>query len=60
MDPPLATRPGRTSDRPTVVADPNGEIAEIYKSIARRVAIRVAQIGRDMSSKFPKIVVQNT
>lgn len=48
------------SGRPTVVADPDGELAGIYKTIARRVAVRVAQMARDLSSKFPKIVVQNT
>ena len=48
------------SGRPTVVADPDGELAGIYKAIARKVAVRVAQMARDMSSKFPTIVVQNT
>ncbi|MCX7180004.1 MAG: iron-sulfur cluster carrier protein ApbC [Proteobacteria bacterium] len=46
--------------RPTVVADPHGRIAEIYCDIARRVAIKVAEQAKDMSSKFPNIVVQNT
>ena len=48
------------SGRPTVVADPNGRVAEIYRDIARRVAIKVADQAKDMSSKFPNIVVQNT
>ena len=46
--------------RPTVVADPDGAISAIYKNIARQVAIRVANLAKDMSSKFPNIVVQNT
>ncbi|MGV2289626.1 iron-sulfur cluster carrier protein ApbC [Trinickia sp. YCB016] len=45
---------------PTVVSDPNGRIAEIYRSIARKVAIHIAERARDMTSKFPTIVVQNT
>jgi ATP-binding protein involved in chromosome partitioning len=45
--------------KPTVVADPDGQIAEIYKTIARKIAIKVAEKARDMSSKFPTIVVQN-
>jgi ATP-binding protein involved in chromosome partitioning len=46
--------------KPTVVADPDGRVAEIYKSIARRVAIKIADSAKDMSSKFPNIVIQNT
>ncbi|HTY03677.1 MAG TPA: iron-sulfur cluster carrier protein ApbC [Rhodocyclaceae bacterium] len=45
---------------PTVVADPNGRVAEIYKGIARRVAIKIADKAKDMTSKFPNIVIQNT
>jgi len=48
------------SGRPTVVAEPDGKIAEIYRGIARRVAIFVAQKAEDFSSKFPNIVIQNT
>ncbi len=47
------------SGTPTVVADPQGKVAEIYKAIARKVAVKVAEKARDMSSKFPTIVVQN-
>ncbi len=48
------------SGHPSVVADPDGRIAEIYKSIARRVAIKIAERAKDMTSKFPNIVIQNT
>jgi ATP-binding protein involved in chromosome partitioning len=48
------------SGKPTVVADPNGRVAEIYRGIARRVAVKIAEQAKDMSSKFPNIVVQNT
>jgi len=43
-----------------VVADPESRAAEIYRNIARRVAVKVAELAKDMSSKFPNIVVQNT
>ena len=43
-----------------MVADPDGRIAEIYREIARKVAIHIAERARDMTSKFPSIVVQNT
>jgi ATP-binding protein involved in chromosome partitioning len=46
--------------KPSVVADPSGRIADIYKTIARRVAVKVAVQAKDMTSKFPTIVVQNT
>ncbi len=48
------------SGRPTVVADPDGPIAEAYRRIARLVAVRIAARAKDSSSKFPSIVVQNT
>jgi ATP-binding protein involved in chromosome partitioning len=48
------------SGRPTVVADPDGKTATIYKEIARRTAVFVAQRAEDFSAKFPNIVIQNT
>jgi len=48
------------SGRPTVIADPDGAIAQAYKAIARKVAIAVARKAEDFSAKFPNIVVQNT
>lgn len=45
---------------PTVVADPDGAVAQVYKSIARAVAVKIAQQARDYSAKFPTISVQNT
>ena len=48
------------SGRPTVVAEPDGAIAATYREIARKVAVKIAEKARDVSSKFPSIVVQNT
>ncbi|HEX5337957.1 MAG TPA: iron-sulfur cluster carrier protein ApbC [Gallionella sp.] len=48
------------SGTPTVVADPDGNIAKVYKQIARRIAVKVAEMAQDHSAVFPKIVVQNT
>jgi ATP-binding protein involved in chromosome partitioning len=56
----LSIREQADAGRPTVVADPDGAISAIYKTIARQVAIKVATLSKDMSSKFPNIVVQNT
>jgi len=43
-----------------VVADPDGSTAAIYKEIARKTAVFVAQKAEDFSAKFPSIVIQNT
>jgi ATP-binding protein involved in chromosome partitioning len=48
------------SGKPTVVAEPESRIAEIYRGIARKVAIRIAEKAKDMTAKFPNIVIQNT
>jgi len=48
------------SGRPTVVADPDGEIARAYKAIARKVAIAIADKAKDMSLKMPTIKVSHT
>jgi ATP-binding protein involved in chromosome partitioning len=45
------------SGKPTVVADPDGEIAAIYKAVARQVAIKIAAKAKDFSSKFPSIKI---
>jgi ATP-binding protein involved in chromosome partitioning len=47
------------SGKPTVVADPDGPVAAIYRDIARKVAARIARQSEDRSSVFPKIVIQN-
>jgi ATP-binding protein involved in chromosome partitioning len=39
------------------VADPEGTEAQIYKAIARKVAIKVAEKAKDTSKLFPTIVV---
>jgi ATP-binding protein involved in chromosome partitioning len=48
------------SGHPTVVSDPDGRTAEIYRGIARRIGVKLAEKAKDMSSKFPNIVIQNT
>jgi ATP-binding protein involved in chromosome partitioning len=48
------------SGRPSVIAEPNGRIAEIYQQIARKMAAKLALKTKDYSNKFPTIVVENT
>jgi ATP-binding protein involved in chromosome partitioning len=55
----MSIREQTDSGKPTVVADPEGPVAEIYKGIARKIAVKVAEKAKDMSSKFPSIVIKN-
>ena len=43
--------------KPTVVADPDGEVAGIYKAVARQVAVAIAAKNKDFSNKFPSIKI---
>ena len=43
--------------RPTVVSDPDGDVAALYKAVARKVAITVAAKAKDFSAKFPTITI---
>ncbi len=46
--------------QPSVVADPESRITEIYQAIARKMAAKLALKSKDFSSRFPTIVVQNS
>ena len=45
------------SGQPTVVADPDGDVAGIYKAVARQVAVKIAARAKDFSSRFPSIKI---
>lgn len=45
--------------QPSVVTDPDGDIAMAYRKIARRVAAQLAKQGKDYSAAFPNIVIKN-
>jgi ATP-binding protein involved in chromosome partitioning len=53
-------RKNADSGKPTVVAEPDGRAAQIYKEIARKTAAKLALKAKDFSTRFPNIVVQNT
>lgn len=46
--------------KPTVVADPDGRVSQIYKEIARRTAAKLSMKKKDYSDAFPSIVIENT
>jgi ATP-binding protein involved in chromosome partitioning len=47
------------SGRPSVVAEPDGRIAQIYREIARRTAAKLALKSKNYAAKFPQIVIQS-
>ena len=53
----LHIREQADSGRPTVVAEPDGEVAGLYKAMARQVAVKIAAQAKDFSSKFPTITI---
>ena len=53
----LSIRVQADNGRPSVVSDPDGEIAGLYRQVARRVAVKIAQRAKDFSSKFPTISI---
>ena len=56
----MAIRLQMDGGRPTVEADPEGAATLIYKDIARRIAVKIAEKAKDHSAKFPTIVIKNT
>jgi ATP-binding protein involved in chromosome partitioning len=56
----LSIRENADSGRPSVVSDPDGEIAAMYKTVARQVAVKIAQKAKDFSAKFPTITISKT
>lgn len=56
----ISIREQADSGKPTVVADPDSRVSEIYREIARRVTAKLSQQGKDYSKKFPNIVIQNS
>jgi ATP-binding protein involved in chromosome partitioning len=46
------------SGTPSVVAEPDSQIAATYRQIARKVAYKLSKLSLDHSSKFPNIVIQ--
>jgi ATP-binding protein involved in chromosome partitioning len=56
----ISIRQGTDDGRPTVVADPDGHIAQTFREIARRLAAKQSLRKKDFSTAFPNIVIQNT
>ena len=56
----LSIREQADAGRPSVISEPDGEIAAIYKTVARQMAVKIAAKAKDFSSKFPTISISKT
>jgi ATP-binding protein involved in chromosome partitioning len=45
--------------KPTVVAEPEARISQIYREIARKTTAKLSLQAKDYAAKFPNIVIQN-
>jgi len=55
----ISIRENADNGKPSVVAEPESRIAEIYLQIARRTAARLAIRAKNFAAKFPQIVIAN-
>jgi ATP-binding protein involved in chromosome partitioning len=55
----IAIREETDSGKPTVVAQPDSRISQIYREIARKTAAKLSLKAKDYAAKFPRIVIQN-
>ena len=55
----ISIREGVDAGKPTVAMEPDSQLANIYREIARKTAAKLSLRAKDYSAKFPKIVVQN-
>ncbi|HYD45866.1 MAG TPA: Mrp/NBP35 family ATP-binding protein, partial [Phenylobacterium sp.] len=56
----LSIREQADAGHPTVVSEPDGEIAAIYRTVARKIAVKIAEKAKDYSAKFPTITISKT
>ncbi len=55
----MSIRQQADDGKPTVFAEPESRITELYTDIARKIGAKLALKARDYSNKFPKIVIKN-
>lgn len=54
-----AIREAADGGRPTVAADPDGQVSKMYRAIAMKIAGAVARLGKDYTARMPTISVKN-
>lgn len=53
----LSIRENADSGKPSVVAEPDGRVAQMYLDIARRTSAKLSLQSKDYSAKFPSIKI---
>jgi ATP-binding protein involved in chromosome partitioning len=53
----LKIREQADSGHPTVVADPQGKVAGLYRDMAQRLAAGLSRLPKDYSGKLPGVTV---
>lgn len=56
----ISIREQADNGNPSVAADPDGKISDMYREISRKMSARLAEKSKDYTAKFPNIVIQNT
>jgi ATP-binding protein involved in chromosome partitioning len=56
----LSIREQADGGTPTVISDPASEVAALYRGVARKVAVKIAERSKDFSARFPTITVSKT
>ena len=53
----MSIREGTDTGKPSVVAEPDGRIADIYREIARRTTAKLSMQAKEHGAAFPNIVI---
>ena len=60
LPPDIQIREETDNGKPTVIAQPDSRITQMYREIARKTAAKLSLQAKDYAAKFPRIVIQNT
>jgi ATP-binding protein involved in chromosome partitioning len=55
----IGIREQADSGHPTLVADPDGKVAGLYKAMARLMAAGLSKLPKDYSGKLPGVSVES-
>ena len=56
----LSIREQADGGAPTVASEPGSEVAALYRGVARKVAVKIAEQSKDYSARFPTITVSKS
>ncbi len=55
----ITIRENADKGTPSVITEPEGRVADIYREVARKIAAALALKTKDYSGRFPNIVIEN-